>query len=126
MEATAISCKGSESTSLATSMPHPILSLANKHLGPDFVPKVKQHMIGLAKDFWVDGSENLLGLDFSLSSLSKPKTPAPEPAPLMPPAPASAPSASTAASKPGGPIWRAAPGEISEKMWGDGFVMPAD
>jgi 2-polyprenyl-3-methyl-5-hydroxy-6-metoxy-1,4-benzoquinol methylase len=93
-------------------MPNPLLKLA----GANFVPRVKQTITGLAKDFWKDGTENPLafrnGKSASSAQTSGKQTHATEQ------------KVAQKNAKPAGPLWHALPGEISEKMWGEGFVAP--
>ncbi len=100
-------------------MANPILSLVDKHLGPHFVPRLKQHIVGLAEDFWKDGELNLLGLDV-MHRGEKPEPVAQFVEPMPQPQPRYVPASKS------GRLWSAAPGEISEKMWGEGFVTPGD
>jgi hypothetical protein len=95
-------------------MPNPLSGLGGKHL----VPRLKQQIFGLAEDFWTDGPENLLGL-YSVSIPIPKIRPIVKPPPAKPQAPVHSPPRAA-----DGPIWRAEPGEISEKMWGEGFVTP--
>jgi cyclopropane fatty-acyl-phospholipid synthase-like methyltransferase len=103
-------------------MPNPLHSFVARHLGSHIVPRLRQQIAGLAGDFWVDGPQNLLGLDFSLPNFldaGQAEPAAPRPLRAAPPG----------GAKGAGPdpnLWHAAPGEISEKMWGDGFVTPGD
>lgn len=103
----------------------------DKHFGPHFVLLLKQQVVGLFQDFWVDGPDNLLGLDFASqpvikgpflekflkSKNGKASTAAQTKPHEMPQAVKNAREQS---------LWHAAPGEISEKMWGAGFVTPGD
>jgi cyclopropane fatty-acyl-phospholipid synthase-like methyltransferase len=106
-------------------MPNPLISFVDKHLWPHFIPRLKQQIRGLAEDFWKDGPENLLGLDFMAESVDD--------EPLSRGSSTIEDSSETSAYDPPtrhGPherkpkLWSAAPGEISEKMWGTGFVTP--
>lgn len=84
------------------------------------MPRVRWYAAGLAHDFWKDGPETLFG--------SKPAA-KPAKAPVRPRSPRDAASAAASPSVPAAPVkpeWRAAPGAIAEKMWGDGCVMPCD
>ncbi len=97
-------------------MPNPLLDFVEKHAGADFLPRLKQHVVGFAEDFWKDGTE------ISFRQFVKPlveKTSVIKKTPVK---------SSTATPKPGAPpqLWHAEPGEISEKMWGNGFLTPGD
>ena len=119
-------------------MPHPILiriqQKARAYFGPHFLLLLKQQLVGLCEDYWADGSENLLGLDYGHFSFTQFKAdllkiiqPKQQPPATVPPMAGqkkqAAPSAKTTQQK---TEWHAAPGEISEKMWGAGLVTPAD
>jgi cyclopropane fatty-acyl-phospholipid synthase-like methyltransferase len=108
-------------------MSHPLSALIDKHLGAGFLPRLKQQVLGLAEDFWKDGPENLLNLDLNAAKL---RGMAARKAPVTARHPARKnPEDAPVASQPAIPardpnLWHAEPGEISEKMWGDGFVTP--
>jgi len=105
-------------------MPNPLSALVEKHAGPQFVPRAKRYVMGLAQDFWKDGTENpFSSLSFSrlgkapLAVLRKPKAGGKT---------AAAFSAVLQQAKKSKSLWSALPGEISEKMWGEGSVTPGD
>jgi len=103
-------------------MPNPLAPLTdkfNKLMGAPFVLRLKQQAFGLVEDFWKDGPENLFKLDLGLKlpgglahHMRK------EPIDL-----AAHPSHPQVSRGPLAP-WHAEAGEISEKMWGEGFVTP--
>ncbi|HEU0118486.1 MAG TPA: hypothetical protein VFR09_07615, partial [Alphaproteobacteria bacterium] len=88
--------------------------LLEKH--PDLLPKLKQNIVGFAQDFWKDGHENPFQhgkpLPMTAGTATPKQAPGAAPAPAAPAAPK--------------PIWQAPAGAILEKMWGDGFITPAD
>jgi cyclopropane fatty-acyl-phospholipid synthase-like methyltransferase len=98
-------------------MPHLLSTLIDKHLGAELWPRLRQTFADFAQDFWQDGNENpLAGLQGKLGIQAGVA------AKTVPPAVSSFSPAPPAA----GTIWHATPGEISEKMWGDGMVTPGD
>ena len=103
-------------------MPNPFHSLVDKHFGQHFIVLLKQQVAGLWEDFWADGSENLM------DSVRAAATNFRKPAAAEPPKPArSTPSLSTILQKQQSEMfWHAEAGELSEKMWGDGFTTPGD
>ena len=103
-------------------MPNPLLLLKKNHLGSQFLPLLKQRIIGLAEDFWADGSESLLKLDLKSKSGGKPQQSKKKQSDGREPASATAPPIKP--DQKNLHVWHAEPGEISEKMWGEGFVTP--
>jgi cyclopropane fatty-acyl-phospholipid synthase-like methyltransferase len=103
-------------------MPNPLLSLVEKYAGPNALPRARQFVFGLAEDFWKDGPENPFVHAPAPASAAKSATTA---AASHAPATTAKTDASPAAVKEL-PPWHAAPGEISEKMWGAGYVQPGD
>jgi cyclopropane fatty-acyl-phospholipid synthase-like methyltransferase len=91
-------------------MPNPLLKLVEKYAGPNAMPRAKRFVLGIANDFWTDGPEN----PFSRMQGTNTNAAPAKSASVMPQTPA-----------PNVP-WHAAPGEISEKMWGRGYVQPGD
>jgi SAM-dependent methyltransferase len=91
-------------------MPNPLLALIEKHAGADFLPRAKRVAFGLAQDFWKDGTENPFK--------AKPKA---APASIVRPVQVSRATRIHEES-----YWRAAPGEILEKMWGPNFTAVGD
>jgi cyclopropane fatty-acyl-phospholipid synthase-like methyltransferase len=73
-------------------------------------PRIRRVALGLAHDFWQDG----------------PALPPPNTEILLDPAEAIAIQELQQPSAPATPLWHAQPGEISEKIWGQGFVTPGD
>lgn len=103
-------------------MPNLLTSFASKHLGTHFIPRLKWQVMGLAEDFWKDGPENLFALGLNFRAPTEP-----EPSPGIHPAPSSKFASSNQdpiKNRSSAPFWHAVPGEISEKMWGAGFVTP--
>jgi cyclopropane fatty-acyl-phospholipid synthase-like methyltransferase len=78
---------------------------------------LQQELVGVAKDFWKDGNGKASAPINNVDKQS-PVNPAP------PPPKVADPPRKTAKAKSG--PWHAVPGEISEKMWGEGSVTPAD
>src|ERR1700743_2846437 len=97
-------------------MPNPVSALVDKHFGADFLPRLKQTVFGLAEDYWHDGPETpFFGKAGAKSASSQPD-------------PGGKTKAVGIKTANGGAKetakWHAIPGEISEKMWGAGFVVP--
>ncbi|MDR3448706.1 MAG: methyltransferase domain-containing protein [Alphaproteobacteria bacterium] len=88
-------------TKLAEYLPHKGITAIGRHLWHD--------MIGFAEDFWHDGNGEM---------------PAPVSAATAENAGTAAEAVTAAPVEEGG--WHAKAGEISEKMWGDGYVTPGD
>jgi 2-polyprenyl-3-methyl-5-hydroxy-6-metoxy-1,4-benzoquinol methylase len=91
-------------------MANPLPPLIDKHLGTDFVPRMKVYLLGFVADFWKDGTENPFAFvqqlkhgDFHhhLNAAAQTQT---SPTPHA--------------------HWHAVPGELAEKMWGAGYVLP--
>jgi cyclopropane fatty-acyl-phospholipid synthase-like methyltransferase len=82
-------------------------AMLDKH----FVPLLKQQIMGLAEDFWKDGDENLFGIGLKKAKKNQAFV-----------EPVYAKREPVKSSSP--ELWHAVPGEISEKMWGEGFVTP--
>jgi len=95
------------------------LAFIEKFAGENFVPRFKRFFVGVVEDFWKDAplEQSKLGAKigkwkfarkiFGQGSIS--------------------PQTMTTTKGPGTSVkslWHAVPGEISEKMWGDGFVSP--
>ena len=104
-------------------MQNPILPFIEKLLGPEFVPLWTQRVVGLAKDFWADGPVNLLNLDFNLKKNAPSSSRAAKSQPQHSHSQQKS-QPKVAAEKPAENLWHAQPGEISEKMWGPGFITP--
>lgn len=98
-------------------MSHPFPFLAGKMS----VPFLKQHVVGLAKDFWTDGPDNLLSFRLPAALFKRHASAQGQASTGSEKKTAVAPS-----WKKNIELWHAAPGEISEKMWGEGFVTPGD
>lgn len=114
-------------------MNSPVSNFVDKHFGQHFMLRLKQQVVGLCEDLWADGPENLLGLDYGQFSFSEFKSQLREllkkrkKAKLVPEAPVVVQQKQTVTpAAPQKSFWHAAPGEISEKMWGEGFVTPGD
>ncbi|MDP9126806.1 MAG: methyltransferase domain-containing protein [Pseudomonadota bacterium] len=96
-------------------MANPLQNLLQKLPLNSLPLRAGQFLSGLAQDFWHDGPENPFRRgagtqsEFHTELRAEPRT-AQQPAAAKP----------AAAS-----LWHALAGEISEKMWGDGFVTPA-
>ena len=101
-------------------MTNPIVSLIDKFKEEQVIPRLRTTVIGLAQDFWKDGSENPLHNLKILESLYNRRATSHSFIQDV----ASTPSAK--GLKPAKPAWHALPGEISEKMWGPGCVTPGD
>jgi 2-polyprenyl-3-methyl-5-hydroxy-6-metoxy-1,4-benzoquinol methylase len=89
-------------------MSNPLLALIEKHVGADLLPRAKRLAVGLAQDFWKDGAENPFKSKFPAISLTRPIR------------------TMRQTSVDATPLWHAAPGEISEKMWGAHFTAVGD
>ncbi|MDX2027915.1 MAG: methyltransferase domain-containing protein [Alphaproteobacteria bacterium] len=96
-------------------MLNPLRDFVQKHANAEKLLAVRRFAEGLAQDFWKNGSEN----PFKRGGVSGVQQSAPRS--VAPAAPAAASSSVRT-----GPEWHAAPGELSEKMWGKGFVTPGD
>jgi cyclopropane fatty-acyl-phospholipid synthase-like methyltransferase len=108
-------------------MPNPVIDLIEKHAGPDFLPNLKLKAQGMMEDFWKDPPctfpriEVKIGtFGFSIPNWFKPIPLELTNAPVV----ASAPAAPKPPPPPP-PIWHAKPGEVAEKMWGEGQILPA-
>lgn len=108
-----------------------IQMLLNKYFGPQFATKTKRIAVGLAEDFWKDGTENPFGV--RSPHLKKPSPDISQPNPFMhstveqsSTVKPSDVSITNPSRELAGKLWHAEPGEISEKMWGNGFVTPGD
>lgn len=95
-------------------MPNPVLALIEKHAGADFIPRAKRLAVGLAHDFWKDGTDN------PFKRIAAP----PKPEASIVPRRKTAQERIQAVQD--SHLWHAAPGEVSEKMWGEGSVTPCD
>ncbi|MFY9288953.1 MAG: methyltransferase domain-containing protein, partial [Alphaproteobacteria bacterium] len=99
-------------------MANPLAKFKDK-IPTNVVPRAKRLVFGLAHDFWKDGKAAVVDapppvseqrMKRSLSALREESQKIiAEAVPASPP-----------------PPWHAEPGMISEKMWGEGFVSPAD
>lgn len=89
-------------------MANPLIALIEKHAGANFVPRAKRLVLGLAHDFWHDGTENPFKRKTKPVSITRPI------------------HVSRQARLEAESLWHAAPGEILEKMWGDRFLAVAD
>jgi cyclopropane fatty-acyl-phospholipid synthase-like methyltransferase len=92
-------------------MPNPLIDLIQKYAGADLLPRMKQHALGLAEDFWKDGTEDPFAFTHKLKAKKA------EPA---------KPATAKVVEAPPLPIWHAEAGEIAEKMWGKGCTTPSD
>lgn len=98
-------------------MTAPVSALIGKHMGAEFLPRLKQNVIGLAEDFWADGPVNLFDLSLKQPKKNKPATDTPNRRPSF---------TEVRHENSNVILWHAEPGEISEKMWGESFVTPGD
>jgi SAM-dependent methyltransferase len=92
-----------------------VADLTKKFLSPNMARIALIQVRGLAADFWKDGPENPLVRRES-ANVKKTKNKSSQLKPT-----------SSTASRPqsnNNKMWSAAPAEISERMWGDGFVTP--
>lgn len=96
-------------------MPNPFLALIEKYAGADFIPRAKRLAVGLAQDFWKDGTNNPLK-SFKMARMSPVVKVATKPKTIQ----------ERSQQVQGASFWHAEPGEISEKMWGTGSVTPCD
>jgi SAM-dependent methyltransferase len=94
-------------------MPPSFTALVGQHLGANFAARLGATFAVFARDFWHDGSEN------PFAGFLPRKPSATSTAAVIA---AAQPATPTAASS----VWHAAPGEIAEKMWGPGMVLPGD
>ena len=111
-------------------MPRFLSQLFEKFTPPDFLPRMKQQIVGVAQDFWADGAEDptlklrsMLAEKGILKNDQNPESVSSN-AQLSPGT--SQPSVASAPQRSAPVIWRAEAGEVSEKMWGEGFVMPGE
>jgi len=98
-----------------------------KQMAQTCVPRARRYITGIAHDFWKDGTDSPID-HFKDKPPIKPaaaRTMASRIATIQEAAvaPVAAPSVVAA---PQIQIWHAEPGEISEKMWGQGYVTPCD
>ena len=103
---------------------NPAFTLFNKLTNKGPLPRVKALVIGVASDFWADGPDNPWA---SLVQRRAIKGPAVVSSLLR--TVRRAPSSQTGAApftEAAGDFWHAEPGEVAEKMWGEGWIMPAD
>ncbi len=115
-------------------MAHPLLQkLMDKKAAAAMYSRTAAFVIGVAQDFWKDGSENpLKGIDFKAIKLSNFKDIklSKIQAALWNKSAITSSSSMSSSSAPGQPKkkmeWHALAGEISEKMWGEGCVTPGD
>lgn len=108
-------------------MPHPLSSFAAKLAPAGLIRSV----VGIAQDFWADPPCTYPVIEIKLGKMAlripnylKPVMGEGTGAASMPRSAAPKKGAVTSA-KPAVPRWRAAPGEIAEKMWGEGQALPA-
>jgi SAM-dependent methyltransferase len=94
-------------------MLNPLSNFVERHLG---AKRLKQFAFGLAADFWKDGDANPFAFGSSREGFSSHTSP-----PVRSPA-----SRAEQKKKAQQKVWHAAPGEISEKMFGTGYVTPGD
>lgn len=102
-------------------MANALNALLEKHFGDQPLPRLKRLAIGLAEDFWHDGDYNPF-TSTRPAPKKRRKSDTPPPASETPIAPPTEITPHMATPK----IWHAEAGEISEKMWGAGFVTPGD
>jgi len=99
------------------------------------VQRIKEQALGLIADFWKDPAVEFPSFELKLGpktikipNLLKPMAPGEVP-PAPPPATVAVASGTSPAVAvvPGAPVprWHALPGELAEKMWGEGYVLPA-
>lgn len=105
-------------------MVNPLQAFVEKYAGADFGPRLKRSVAGIAEDFWKDPvceypvlEIKLLGRSLKIPNLLKPVAAQASGKP--------APAAPAAAKKASSARWHAMPGEVSEKMWGEGQLLPA-
>jgi cyclopropane fatty-acyl-phospholipid synthase-like methyltransferase len=112
-------------------MPNPLAAFVEKHsAGNGVMARVLRQAVGLAEDFWKDAPANfsifeltVAGRTFKILNLLKPIRTSESPA--IVPAPAPPPKQEPVKAAVSGPHWHALAGEVAEKMWGDGNVLPA-
>lgn len=97
-------------------MANPLRNLLQKKAVAELSARTCWVLTGIAHDFWKDGPENPFLRFRARPSIGVAK-PSPPP-PAVPPRPVRTTSPAVPSA------WRAMPGEISEKMWGEGFVAP--
>ncbi len=102
-------------------MPNPVLAFVEKKFGPDFVPRLTQNARGLAEDFWKDPACDYPTINLKMGKRSITIKNWLKPILKQSDVPAAAPKAMKADVQ----RWHALPGEIAEKMWGDGYILPA-
>lgn len=101
-------------------MANPLRDLIQKHVNRQALSTAQGLIAGLAQDFWKDGTENPFKKDKTPVSASPRRSAAAS-------VRAAPPSTETAVPEPGrAQEWHAAPGEVLEKMWGEGCVLPGD
>ena len=101
-------------------MPNPLEPVISKLAGPYAGLRLKRFVVGLAQDFWKDGTEHPLDM-FKKSDLKTKEGKKAAPSKNGEPTHAEQRATPAAAKE-----WHAEPGEISEKMWGAGYVTPGD
>lgn len=97
-------------------MPNPLPALLSKMPRPARL--AARFAVGLAQDFWKDGDTHPFARHLEARAAKKQSTVQAAATPSSSAAEEQAAAAPT--------VWHALPGEISEKMWGEGFVTPAD
>ena len=84
--------------------------------------RLRHDLVGLAQDYWKDGDRKKLTSRHEFKESSEAQEPEVHKV-------ASVVRGNASSFAPGsgrGDLWHALPGEVSEKMWGDGFVTPGD
>jgi SAM-dependent methyltransferase len=106
-------------------MPNPLNAFLDKAMRPRSMRVARRFVVGIAQDLWKDGTEQPFG---SVSALKKTNAASKHAASVATfVAPTAAAAVHAKPVMPSGPVaWNAQPGEISEKMWGEGSVTPAD
>ena len=113
-------------------MPNPLNPVFEKLMRPRPMRLARRFVVGIAHDFWNDGDEYPFSHNaFIQKKFGKMKTAkksaagkTAEKSVVAMAAPT--PTKKTPAKKAEPELWHALPGEVSEKMWGDGYVTPAD
>jgi len=111
-------------------MPNPLLNIVERIRPTQKARHVwahlRQEVIGLARDYWKDGNWEKPPLTGELDDLPV-HAPVSRPASEAPSKVKSDTSASPfSVTRTAGGLWSAHPGEISERMWGHGYVSPGD
>ena len=98
-------------------MPNPVLALLDKKFGPRFWPRLKRGALGLAQDFWHDGTENPFMRNRAAAAPNRRRQRGRQAA-------AAAFSQLVAEQTSITAVWHAEPGEIAGILWGEGFLRP--